>query len=76
MHWESKKFTNLLPHRMSYVNLFKAPPPSKTVPKIDDPVDLNFFMPIPSELSSERVKLVPFVVSSIRILMKLKLNPP
>ncbi|KIO19337.1 hypothetical protein M407DRAFT_82917 [Tulasnella calospora MUT 4182] len=47
---------------MSYVNCYKAPPKVTETPTYDDgPLDLNFYMPIPEVLESERVKLVPFV---------------
>lgn len=48
---------------MDYINSYKAPPKPTTAPTYDDgPLDLNFCMPIPKVLESERVKLVPFVV--------------
>lgn len=49
---------------MAYVNTY-APPPPKPVAVLPDPTkpyDLNFCYPI-KELSSNRVNLVPFIVS-------------
>ncbi|KAG8933222.1 hypothetical protein FRC01_010373 [Tulasnella sp. 417] len=48
---------------MAYVNLYKPPQTDTPVqlPKDDEPLDLNFCLPVPDELSSERVKLVPFI---------------
>ncbi|KAG8933862.1 hypothetical protein FRC00_012735 [Tulasnella sp. 408] len=48
---------------MAYVNLYRPPPEVTPVqlPKSDEPLDLNFCLPVPEELSSERVKLVPFI---------------
>lgn len=54
-----------LPPVMAYVNLYKPPAQDTPIqlPDDDDPLDLNFSLPIPDELSSDRVKLVPFIVS-------------
>ncbi|KAG9016336.1 hypothetical protein FRB90_003267 [Tulasnella sp. 427] len=49
---------------MSYVNLYKPPVAEETPIQLsndDEPVDMNFCLPVPEQLSSERVKLVPFV---------------
>lgn len=48
---------------MAYVNLYKPPAQDTPIqlPDDDDPLDLNFSLPIPDELSSDRVKLVPFI---------------
>lgn len=45
---------------MSFVNLYK-PPVVKF--EAEEPYDVNFCLPVPAELSTDRVKLVPFIPS-------------
>lgn len=61
---------------MSYLNTYKPPiiHSADYVSGGDEPYDLNFCLPVPEELSSERVKLVPFVVSLRYVLYPLLLD--
>ncbi|KAG8906504.1 hypothetical protein FRB99_006724, partial [Tulasnella sp. 403] len=50
--------------KMAFVNNYQAQAKETVASSVDgQPIDLNFCLPIPAELSSARVKLVPFVPS-------------
>ncbi|PFH52969.1 hypothetical protein AMATHDRAFT_1701 [Amanita thiersii Skay4041] len=45
----------------AYINTYKPPSKGSFKPIYDDPYDINFVLPIPEVIETERIKLVPFI---------------